>query len=90
MARTYRKHVTSKRQWPQDPLARAAFAKVVNKENNDRQYRELREAIFNAYGTSCACCGETEPAFLCIDHITGGGRQERLQAGLGVRLWRLL
>ncbi len=88
--RRYRKHRTTKRQWPTEPAARKLFRKSINKENNDRQYRELRDAIFDAYGRKCVCCHETEPAFLCIDHISGGGRQERISAGLGVRLWRLL
>lgn len=29
----------------------------------------------------CACCGETEPKFLSIDHINGGGLQERMANG---------
>jgi len=90
MPRIYRKHLTAKRKWPTDPELRAAFAKKVNKQNNDRQYQELRDEIFGAYGRQCICCGETEPAFFCIDHISGGGRQERIRAGFGVRLWRLL
>lgn len=31
------------------------------------------------YGNKCACCGETRPEFLSIDHIEGGGRQHRLE-----------
>ena len=38
---------------------------------------KLREEVFNAYGKSCTCCGESEPAFLQIDHINGNGTQHR-------------
>ena len=33
--------------------------------------------VLTAYGGACACCGETEPVFLAIDHIGGGGRGHR-------------
>lgn len=35
--------------------------------------RRLRLEVLGAYGTVCACCGESEEAFLAIDHINGGG-----------------
>lgn len=38
---------------------------------------KLREDVFSAYGKSCVCCGESEPAFLQIDHINGNGTQHR-------------
>ena len=31
--------------------------------------RKLREDAFSAYGSACVCCGETERAFLTIDHF---------------------
>lgn len=47
---------------------------------------------FKAYGgVACACCGETEFAFLTIDHINGGGHQHRLRiGGSGSRLYTWL
>jgi hypothetical protein len=33
------------------------------------------------YGGQCACCGETEPAFLAIDHVNGGGNAHRREVG---------
>jgi hypothetical protein len=41
----------------------------------------LKAAVIAKYGGKCACCGETRLEFLVIDHINGGGREER-------RLWR--
>lgn len=39
---------------------------------------EYRASIYKAYGSRCACCGESEILFLSIDHVLGGGRQHRL------------
>jgi hypothetical protein len=38
---------------------------------------------------SCACCGETQTAFLCLDHIDGGGNQHRksLPPGTNIYTW---
>lgn len=37
--------------------------------------------MVTAYGGRCECCGETEMAFLSLDHINGGGHRERLALG---------
>lgn len=39
-------------------------------------YRRKMEVI-NHYGGKCACCGESEPAFLQIDHIDDDGATHR-------------
>jgi hypothetical protein len=31
----------------------------------------LRAEMFDAYGHECACCGEAERTFLCLDHVAG-------------------
>ena len=40
---------------------------------------------------ACNCCGEKTYEFLCIDHINGGGRKERLndpqKKGSGLYSW---
>lgn len=40
---------------------------------------KLRQQVLEAYGNKCACphCPETNPAFLSIDHIGGGGNSHR-------------
>jgi hypothetical protein len=49
------------------------------------QRGKLRSQVFNAYGGFiCACCGESEPAFLSIDHIHNDGAAHRKQV-LGSR-----
>lgn len=42
-------------------------------------YAGVREKVFAHYGDVCACCGITEPNFLTIDHINGGGNKHRRQ-----------
>lgn len=47
-----------------------------------KRYRELKAEVFSAYGGYvCRCCGETEPLFLCIDHMDGGGEKHRKEVG---------
>jgi hypothetical protein len=53
-----------------------------NREHHRRKYAEVIAAL----GGRCACCGETNPGFLTIDHIHGGGREERERFGSGTTL----
>lgn len=46
---------------------------------------KTRDAVFAAYGGfKCACCGETEPKFLTLDHINNDGGEWRKRV-LGAR-----
>ncbi len=50
------------------------------------KYQAVKAEVFEAYGGYvCACCGETEPLFLCIDHIDGGGERHRADIGVSSR-----
>lgn len=55
--------------------------------------QRAQRLVFAHYGGDpprCACCGETEPAFLTLDHTNGGGGEHRKQAGSkgpGVFYW---
>ena len=42
-------------------------------------YERVKGAVFDHYGRSCKCCGESEPMFLSIDHVNndGGGRNRQ-------------
>lgn len=42
-----------------------------------RTYSKVKREVFDAYGNRCACCDETEPAFLTIDHIMNDGALHR-------------
>lgn len=53
----------------------------------------LKDEVYANYGGYiCACCGETEPLFLSVDHINNDGYQHRKQGvhGSGVRLYQWL
>lgn len=39
-------------------------------------YKKLRKKLIAGYGSKCVCCGETEPDFLELDHVNGGGASE--------------
>lgn len=43
-----------------------------NREYTKTYYRKLRETTLSKLGGKCACCGETEPKFLVVDHIHCG------------------
>ena len=44
----------------------------------DRDRRAaIRREVLAAYGGKCACCGETHPEFLAIDHINNDGADHR-------------
>jgi hypothetical protein len=44
-------------------------------------YRLQDEAIVAYGGYRCACCGETEPMFLALDHINNDGNEHRKLIG---------
>ncbi len=49
--------------------------KPTRRACTDSQF--FRAKVLSAYGGKCACCGETEAAFLAVDHIFGGGGKHR-------------
>lgn len=59
-----------------------------------RYKQKLRRDLFTHYGNgliACACCGEKHEEFLTIDHVNGGGSEERrkqTQNGILSRLRR--
>src|SRR5215475_10012338 len=46
-------------------------------ENRRIYYKKTRADVLTAYGGRCACCGETESMFLCIDHVDNDGAAHR-------------
>lgn len=54
-------------------------------ENRRVLWHAYMAQVIDGYGGRCACCGETERAFLTIDHVNGGGGQERKGLGYGNR-----
>lgn len=51
----------------------------------------LKRDVVTAYGGRCACCGETTPEFLTIDHIYNDGKKHRKEVGgSGTKLYQWL
>jgi hypothetical protein len=51
-------------------------------------WNTVKDAAYAAYGGYvCACCGETEPLFLCLDHVDGAGNEHRRLIGGADRLY---
>jgi len=47
-------------------------------DNTRARNRYIKDVVYQAYGGyRCACCGETEPLFLSLDHIHNDGYQKR-------------
>lgn len=42
-----------------------------------RRRKELWKEVLEAYGPRCACCSETNPLFLTVDHINNDGHLEK-------------
>ena len=65
-----------------------------NKQRLNKQQaiyeRGVKQAALDAYGQSCACCGESRHEFLALDHIDGRKRGHAIDSLRGVRLYRWL
>src|SRR5579871_444113 len=48
-----------------------------NNEKARRWHRLNYERVLEHYGKVCACCGESNPSFLTIDHVNNDGYVER-------------
>ena len=74
-----------------------ASATAWAKENREKRKTssktwrwKLRIEMIAAYGGKCACCSETIPEFLTIDHINNDGYQRRVegeQSGAALYRW---
>lgn len=65
-------------------VTRWAHANPIDaKASSDNYRRSVLERTFNHYGWACACCGESNPGFLTIDHVNGGGNKHRKEVGGG-------
>lgn len=68
-----------------DPQKHKDRMKQWQAENRDkiRDARWKRKlAVIERYGGRCACCGESTPEFMTVDHIGGWGKDHRAESGL--------
>lgn len=59
--------------WRRYRCADCCYERTARNEMRQEMWRQVREG----YGNQCACCGQTEPLFLTIDHVNNDGAQMR-------------
>jgi hypothetical protein len=64
------------RDWYRSNIERA-------KKSTRERSTTIRAEMIRAYGGRCACCGESNPLFLTIDHIDNDGAEHRRKLGVG-------
>jgi len=64
---------------------KATHRELINKKRS-LYVQKIRKEVLDFYGGKCACCGETENKFLCIDHINGRGAKDTRKTE-GGRSW---
>jgi len=71
-----------------------AALRAAESEKSKSLHRKCKDQVFAAYGGyKCACCGETEPMFLTIDHVHNNGNIERkakLYSGNGTGFYQYI
>lgn len=70
------------KEYKQQHYAQPEAAKDL--QNYNSRYRNaIKDKVFAHYGQLCACCGESERAFLTLDHIENNGADHRRELGGG-------
>jgi len=65
-------------------LSEQKYCKSCSKHRKERarvRLLAIRQAVLDRYGNACACCGESNPGFLTIDHKNNDGWKERKPNG---------
>ena len=89
-AQWYRDHPEVKITQNNRRLMREPQLREIKKTLSRNYNRNIRLKVLSHYsgGTpSCACCGEIEIIFLCIDHINGGGNRQRRSITKSLSHW---
>ncbi len=63
------------------PVVLDAARCAICLEGGRRRRQRFREKALAAYGGACACCGESEQAFLTIDHMNNDGAKHKRAIG---------
>jgi hypothetical protein len=59
------------------PGGKHSWCKQCRSDYAAQKLSILKSAVYSHYGYLCACCRETEPLFLSIDHIHNDGATHR-------------
>lgn len=62
---------------PAEDFVLCEKCRAVQNRATIRYVANKKKIIYDHYGRICVCCGETEPKFLTLDHINGGGKLDR-------------
>jgi hypothetical protein len=62
----------------------------TNRTGARTRHQRDRLLVIEHYVGRCACCGESEPVFLHVDHKSGGGNEHRREIGGSARIVRWL
>lgn len=74
----YRKWLLEELGTPEEQVERQ-----VRERTYAQQYRDAaKDRVFEHYGESCGCCGESTRVFLAIDHIENNGAQHRREVNV--------
>lgn len=68
--------------------AKHAGKRDIRNTASKRYYHKLKDECLTAYGAVCACCGESERAFLTFDHKNNDGASHRKKIGIGHIFYR--
>ena len=56
---------------------RKSYYQTLGKAYYYKWKLEYKKKVLEAYGDRCACCAETSPIFLTVDHINNDGASHR-------------
>lgn len=65
------------KRWKEKSYTPGSFYSEKRRRSGKVRRRKIRNEVLQNYGGKCECCGETERAFLTIDHVNGNGGQHR-------------
>ena len=61
--------------------------RAISNAANKARYHALKPQAFDKLGNRCACCGETNPKFLTIDHVKNDGAEHRKKIGSSFKIF---
>lgn len=68
------------------PIAGANYCVPCRQRQSSKSaqaHSKFKRIIYDYFGSSCQCCGESEPMFLTIDHVNNNGNVARKQDKTG-------
>ncbi len=74
------------REWTKNAIAKKRdYYRMKSRESASRNRHYVKWKVFGHYSNRtfrCACCGESEPDFLTLDHVSGDGNRRSREDGV--------